>query len=167
MSILRASDDYPAPTAQFARAPEHAWNPGSQTGSPYCNGTFKTYADPNSHPETWCQRALPFVRSRYGSSDYARSKRQQLFVDAAIDAVDSDELSDLVSTAMGEAPGAWQTNFPITLGNATDLYNALLGASLVNKVVFSPKVYASRISGTRGYQLKLSAVRGWCDTYMS
>lgn len=145
----------------------HAWNPGSQTGSPYCNGAFKNYADPTSHPETWCRRALPYVRSRHGTSDYARAKRQQLFVDATIDAVDSDELSGLVSTAMGQAQGKWWTNFPITLANATDLYNALQGASLVNRVVFSPKAYATRIPGTHGYELKLPAVRAWCDTYMS
>ncbi len=145
----------------------YAQNPIGQTGSPYCNGTFKNYADPTTHPETWCHRALPFVRTRHGSSDWARARRQQSFVDATINAVDLSELNSLVSVGVLQGRGKWWTNFPISGPNALELYNALQGASLVNSVVFGPTTYATRIPGTHGYQLNLSAVRSWCDTYMS
>ena len=145
----------------------HAWNPPGQTGSPYCDGTFKKYSNPATHPETWCERALPYVRTRHGSNDWKRAKRQQSFVDATIDAVDFSELSNLADTAALEGKGKWWTNFPITDVNAIDLYNTLQGASLVHPVVFKPSKYATQIGSTNGYELNLPAVRAWCDAYMS
>lgn len=145
----------------------HAWNPATQTGSPYCDGTFKKYANPASHPETWCRRALPYVRTRHGSSDWQRAKRQQGFINATIGAVDYGELSPLVDVAVSEGKGKWWTNFPITNANAIDLWYMFQGASLVNRVVFKPSQYASRIGSTNGYELNLPAVRAWCDAYMS
>ncbi len=59
------------------------------------------------------------------------------------------------------------TNMPISLSNAQDLYNRLHNASLGRQ----RRVQAERLRhadpGTSGYQLKLSAVRAWCDAYMS
>ena len=144
-----------------------AWNPSGQTGAPYCNGSFKNYSNPATRPATWCKRALPFVRTRHGSSDYARGLRQQRFVDATIDAVDFSELSGLLNTAVGTGKGKWWTNFPLTMENATELYNALQGASLTHGVVFKPKTYASKIFNQNGIELKLPAVRQWCDAYLS
>ena len=145
----------------------YAQNPGSQTGRGYCDGAFKKYADPARHPETWCRRALPFVRTRHGASDYIRARNQQQFIDATIDAVDSSELSGLVGVAMGAARGKWVTNFPITLGNATEMLSQLRNASLTQSVVFKPSGYATQIEGQNGIELNLDAVRAWCDEYMS
>ena len=143
-----------------------AFNPASQTGSPYCDGKFKKYGNPAAHPETWCKRALPFVRTRHGSSDYIRGRHQQQFINATIHAVDSGELSELVITAMATAKGKWWTNLPISLASASELYGALQGASLTNSVVFKPSVYATQIPGQNGIELNVAAVRAWCDAYM-
>ncbi len=137
-------------------------------GRAYCNGAWRFDAAPIDAANK-CKRALPFVRSRKGpnNDDWVRSKRQQHFIYAAIKATSSGELSSLTSTASNEGGGKWMTNMPISLSNAQDLYNRLHSASLSHTVVFKPSTYATRISGTSGYQLKLDAVRAWCDNYMS
>jgi len=145
----------------------YAQNPGTQTGHGLCDGAFKRYADPSKHPQTWCRRALPFVRTRHGASDYIRAKHQQQFIDATIDAVDSSELSGLVNVALGAAKGKWVTNFPITLVSATEMLGKLRSASLTRSVVFKPSGYATMIPGQNGIQLNLDAVRAWCNEYMS
>ena len=48
-----------------------------------------------------------------------------------------------------------------------DLYTKLNGATLQHSIVFKPTQFASRISGTNAYQLKLDAVRAWCNQYLS
>jgi anionic cell wall polymer biosynthesis LytR-Cps2A-Psr (LCP) family protein len=147
----------------------YAWNPSGYSGSPYCNGAWKSYTDPASHPSVFCHRALPFVRTRKGpgNNDFVRVRRQQNFIAATIKATSSSELSALVSTAQGEGLGKWWTNYPISMGSATDLYNAIHNGVLTNQVVFKPSIYSARISGTSGYELKLSAVRAWTAQYMS
>ncbi len=120
-----------------------------------------------AHPETWCRRALPFVRTRHGSSDYIRGRHQQQFIAATIDSVDFAELSTLVATAMVTGKGKWVTNFPITLESATEMFGALKGASLTKSAVFKPSGFATQILGQNGIELNLRAVRAWCDQYMS
>ena len=78
------------------------------------------------------------MRTRHGSSDYIRGRHQQQFIAATINAVDKSELSGLVDIAIEAAKGKWVTNFPTTLGAATELYDALQGATLTNSVVFKP-----------------------------
>ena len=140
----------------------------SANGRAYCNGNWRFDAAPIDAANK-CKRALPFVRSRKGpnNDDWIRSKRQQNFIYSTIKATASSELSGLTSTASNEGGGKWMTNMPISLSNAQDLYNRLHSANFSHKVVFKPNAYASRISGTSGYQLKLDAVRAWCDNYMS
>jgi len=140
----------------------------SANGRAYCNGKWRFDPAPIDTANK-CVRALPFVRSRKGpnNDDWVRSKRQQNFVYATIKAISSGELSGLSSTASNEGGGRWMTNMPISLSNAQDLYNRLHSASFGHSVVFKPNGYASRISGTSGYQLKLDAVRAWCNNYMS
>jgi anionic cell wall polymer biosynthesis LytR-Cps2A-Psr (LCP) family protein len=147
--------------------PLHQFNT-TANGRLYCNGNWRFDPAPIDAANK-CQRALPFVRSRKGpnNNDWIRSSRQQRFIYAAIKATASSELSSLTSTAQGEGGGKWITNMPISLSNAQDLYSRLHNASLSRTVVFKPKGYATRISGTSGYELKLSAVRAWCDAYMS
>jgi anionic cell wall polymer biosynthesis LytR-Cps2A-Psr (LCP) family protein len=140
----------------------------SANGRAYCNGSWRFDPAPINAANK-CKRALPFVRSRKGpnNDDWVRSKRQQNFIYRAIKAISSGELSGLASTASNEGGGKWITNMPISSSNAQDLYNRLHNASFSHSVVFKPTAYASRISGTSGYQLKLTAVRNWCNNYMS
>jgi anionic cell wall polymer biosynthesis LytR-Cps2A-Psr (LCP) family protein len=156
----------------FPKASSHSlydWNPSGYSGTPYCNGQWQNVANPAGTPSVHCHRALPYVRTRKGpgNNDFVRARRQQGFVAATIKAVSSSELSGLVSTAQAEAAGKWWTNYPISLTSAQELYNALHNGNLVNQVVFKPKIYSARISGTSGYELKLGAVRAWGDQYMS
>ncbi len=139
------------------------------TGDTRCDGAYKFDHNPPVDSALWCRRALPFVRSRKGpnNDDWARARRQQGFIFGAIRATSSGELSSLVSTAANQGNGKWITNMPITLANATDLYNRLNGASLAHQVVFKPSAYATRIPGGSAWELKLSAVRAWTAAYMS
>jgi hypothetical protein len=109
------------------------------------------------------------VRSRKGTgnNDFVRARRQQDFIAATIRAVQQSELSGLASTAQSQGAGKWWTDYPISFSSATDLYNALHGASLGAQVVFKPNTYATAIPGSSAYELKLSAVRQWIATYMS
>jgi anionic cell wall polymer biosynthesis LytR-Cps2A-Psr (LCP) family protein len=143
----------------------HAWDP---LPNEYCDGSFKNDSNPPVDAKYWCRRALPYVRTRHGvaNDDWVRSRRQQEFIYAAINATSSGELSGLVSTGLAQGKGKWVTNYPITMSGATDLYNALHGASLGIHVVFKPSQFASRIAGTSQYQLKLPAVRAWAATYL-
>ena len=140
----------------------------SANGRAYCNGKWRFDAAPIDAANK-CRRALPFVRSRKGpnNNDWIRSKRQQRFVYATIKAISSGELSGLSSTASNEGGGKWMTNMPISLSNAQNLYSRLHNANFSHSVVFKPTAYATRISGTSGDQLKLAAVRAWCDNYLS
>lgn len=143
----------------------YAYNTGTDL---YCNGKYKNYSDPKTHPETWCRRALPYVRSRHGpyNDDWVRSRRQQEFIVSAIKAVSQAELGPLVSTAQSEGLGKWWTNFPISATTGMDLYNALHHATHGAHVVFKPSQFAGRIAGTSQYELKLSAVRAWSAQYL-
>ena len=140
----------------------------SANGRAYCNGNWRFDSAPIDAANK-CHRALPFVRSRKGpnNNDWVRSKRQQNFIKSTINATSSGELSGLASTASNEGGGKWMTNMPISLSNAQNLYSRLHSASFSHSVVFKPNGYATRISGTSGYQLKLDAVRAWCNNYLS
>lgn len=145
----------------------YAWQP--EPKSALCNGLWRNYSKPPS--DTWCQRALPFVRSRKGSgnSDWVRARRQQDFVGAAIRRVvarGTGSLSSLVDKGTSALnAGQLYTNIPFN-SSAIDFYNALQNASLVNQVVFKPKKYASHIPGTSAYRLKLPAVRAWAARHL-
>lgn len=136
----------------------------SNSGAPECNGSWKKYTTPP--PSTWCHRALVFVRSRKGGSDFQRARRQQDFVEATIRTVTSGDVNALVSTANSQVgAGTLMTNIPFG-GSAFELYNRLSSAYLANQVVFAPKKYSKHIPGTTAYQLNLTAVRAWTAANM-
>lgn len=142
----------------------YAWQPSYLASNGLCNGLWITKG--TSLSQYWCHRALDYVRSRKGGSDFQRARRQQSFVGAAINAVSSGEIGALVSTANAQAgAGGLMTNIPFN-SSAFALFDTLSGAYLGNQVVFSPKAYATHIPGTTAYQLKLSAVRAWTAIYM-
>lgn len=113
-----------------------------------------------------CDRAIVYVRSRkgVGNSDFKRTRRAQNVVAAAISKVvargSGGNLSSLLSAATSHRnAGAINTNIPMTAGGALEFYGLLNGARLTQQAVFQPTTYASRITGTSSYQLKLTAVR--------
>lgn len=129
-----------------------------------CNGAWKKHKIPPSW--TWCHRALVYVRSRKGGSDFQRAARQQNFVGAALKTINSGDLSVLVSAANNQVSvGALMTNIPFN-SSALSLYSAVSSAYLAHQVVFSPKAYSKHIPGTTAYVLNLTAVRAWTALYM-
>lgn len=136
----------------------------SNAASVACNGKYKSYTVPP--PSTWCHRALVYVRTRKGSSDFVRARRQQNFIGATMRTVASGQVGALVSTANAQVgAGSLMTNIPFG-SNAFELYNKLSSAYLANQVVFAPKKYSKHIPGTTAYQLNLTAVRAWTAAYM-
>jgi anionic cell wall polymer biosynthesis LytR-Cps2A-Psr (LCP) family protein len=130
---------------------------------PLCTGLWRF--QPTPIPSSfWCRRAMPYVRSRKGSSDFQRAGRQQNFVIGAIRRVinrgSGSALGSLVSRAVAQQQaGTLTTDIPLTVGNALELYQTLSGASVGIHEVLSPPKYASHIPGTTAYELNLTAVR--------
>ena len=148
----------------------YAWQPNAP--SQLCNGLWRNHSPILASDH--CHRAMPFVRSRKGksNSDFARARRQQNFVGAALEEViqrgSGANLDALLNSADGQlGNGGLYTNFPYNQsGNSLSLFNKLANAHLSQQVVFSPTAYSTHISGTSAYQLKLPAVRAWADSYL-
>jgi hypothetical protein len=142
-----------------------AWQPGVDPA--LCDGTWRSYASPPSN--TWCRRAIVFVRSRKGAgnSDFKRAGRQQELVAGAVASVlarGSGALGALVAKANSQAGLGYlytSANFPLTYANASYLFDQVAGAYVGPHVVFAPNTYSSHIPGTSSYQLKLTEVRAW------
>lgn len=139
-----------------------AFQPGDEV---LCNGLWREQSSPIP-PQYWCHRALPFVRTRKGpnNSDFARARRQQDFVMAAVRRVlnrgSGSQLNSLLGVATNQRnTGRLITNIPLTMANALDLFNRLNGANLAFQVVFSPTQYATHIPGGTAFELKLTEVR--------
>jgi LCP family protein required for cell wall assembly len=122
-----------------------------------------------------CRRALLYVRSRHGpgNSDWARAKRQQFFVMAAVQRVISQNGSSqsalyaLASAARG-MPSDFYTTLPIaTNGDVYALFNLLRYASLSNfqHAVFKPHKYAYTVRSHQ--ELRLSVVRALCAEWFA
>jgi anionic cell wall polymer biosynthesis LytR-Cps2A-Psr (LCP) family protein len=137
-------------------------------GRTYCNGEWR-FDPPPIEAANKCHRALPFTRSRKGkgNNDWVRTSRQQNFLFRAIQATADTELESLVNVALSQGNGKWVTNIPITLGSANYLYNRFSGATHGWRVVFKPTLYATHITGTSAYQLKLPAVRNWASLHLT
>lgn len=129
---------------------------------PYPKGAWHTA--PN------CFRALVYVRSRKGrvgssaNNDWRRSARQQDFIMATIDALNSGDLSGLRSKALS-MPNDVYTNMPTSAGDLSQLYNLLKGSSLTQRAVLQPSFYATRVKGTSKYKLNLTNVRNAAKSF--
>jgi LCP family protein required for cell wall assembly len=109
------------------------------------------------------QRALAYVRIRYIDSDYARSRRQQQFIMAAITKVVSrgpDSLPALLSASTGLI----RTDLPLV--DAPLIYAMVARANLstAKRVVFGPRTYAVGV-GIGRIALRLSVCRAWIRRY--
>jgi LCP family protein required for cell wall assembly len=137
----------------------------SNSDAPACTGAWKAYKNPPA--PTWCHRALVYVRSRHGGSDFQRARRQQNFVGATIGNITLDNLAELVGTANDQATaGDLMTNIPFNTSTLA-LFDALTNASIAHNVVFKPRKYAKHIAGTTAYKLKLVPIRAWTAANMS
>ena len=137
----------------------YAWQPGA---NPLCNGLWRNQAQPIPS-SYWCRRAMPFVRSRKGSSDFVRAHRQQNFVIASMRRVinrGGSSLDSLIARAAWErGKGTLATNIPLSFSNAIELYQRLSGSGVGLQVVLSPPKYSEHIPGGTAYELDLAAVR--------
>jgi polyisoprenyl-teichoic acid--peptidoglycan teichoic acid transferase len=105
--------------------------------------------------------ALIFSRSRKGDNDFARARRQQLLVMAALKKTRSlgpTALPRLLSIASKTVA----TDLP--LDRAADLYRIVASTDLgtVPRTVFGPTKYASSIGGS-SFALNMAACRKWIE----
>ncbi len=119
-----------------------------------------------------CKRALVYVRTRHGSvggssnNDFKRSSRQQAFIyDALRQVRQSLSTTQALRVRANNIPKDFYTTIPIgTVSDGIALYNLAQGATMPARVVFKPSTYAKKVRSH--YELKLSAVRAWCDQNM-
>jgi anionic cell wall polymer biosynthesis LytR-Cps2A-Psr (LCP) family protein len=127
------------------------------------------WSDSNVPP---CFRALVYVRSRHGkvgtasNNDFKRSSRQQLFIYDAIRQVrQSLSSAQSIRAKANSIPTNFYTTIPLSsAADGVELYNLMQGATMPYRVVFSPSTYSTKVRSH--YELKLSAVRAWCDQHM-
>jgi anionic cell wall polymer biosynthesis LytR-Cps2A-Psr (LCP) family protein len=155
-------DDPRGPQGIYFPSSTAWWLKGNNTA--LCNGYYKT--GQLSKPGARCDRAIVYVRTRKGTgnSDFKRQRRAQDVVAAAIRKVgqrgNGSNLTALFNAALAQRnAGSIDTNIPVSLSSALDFYALLNSATLTQQAVFKPTTYASRITGTSAYQLKLTPVR--------
>jgi anionic cell wall polymer biosynthesis LytR-Cps2A-Psr (LCP) family protein len=145
----------------------YAWQPNADPA--LCDGSWRSYSNPPSN--TWCRRAIVFVRSRKGTgnSDFKRAVRQQDLVAGAVKAVlgrgSGANLTALVNNAKAQSAKGYlySANFDISTVTAAQIWDRVNGATVGPRVVFAPNTYSTHIKGTSSYQLKLDAVRAWAS----
>jgi LCP family protein required for cell wall assembly len=108
------------------------------------------------------QRALAYARIRYVDNDYARARRQQQLIVAAIQQVQSRTVARLAGL-VAASTGVVLTDLPVRNPSDLEYIFAVVGqANLATaaRVVFGPSTYASR-AGTASIALKITACRTW------
>jgi len=109
------------------------------------------------------QRALAYARIRYVDSDYARSRRQQQLIMAAITKVVSRG-PDSLPALLTASTGLIRTDLPLV--DAPLIYAMVARADLRNakRVVFGPRTYAVGVGFGR-IVLRLTVCRTWIRRY--
>lgn len=107
--------------------------------------------------------ALAFARTRHADSDYARARRQQQLVVAAVSKVKSLGLVRLVGL-IAASKGLIKTDLPLSY--APLIWTIVGRADLAHakRAVFGPTAFASSIGGYNNV-LKLSVTRAWIKKY--
>lgn len=133
---------------------------------PKCNGWWRW--GPNTGQKGYdCHRALMFARTRKGASnsDFKRQKRGVDLVMAAITKAiangSGSRLTSLRNLADAQHDNNFYSSLPMSAANALELYNLLDDAVLTKRIVFKPSKYASKISGSSKYRIKVTPVRDW------
>jgi LCP family protein required for cell wall assembly len=103
--------------------------------------------------------ALAFARTRHGDNDYARARRQQQLVAAAVGKVETrglGPLANLITLSAGLVKSDLQLNYaPLAFAMV-----ATANLRYAPRTVFGPRTFAVSVGGTRN-QLKLAACRLW------
>ena len=107
--------------------------------------------------------ALAFARTRHGDNDYARARRQQQLVAAAVGKVETrglDSLAVLIAASAGLVKTDLQLNY-------APLAFAMVGTANLRyapRTVFGPRTFAINVGGTNN-MLKLAVCRAWIRRY--
>jgi LCP family protein required for cell wall assembly len=106
-------------------------------------------------------RALAFARTRHGDNDYARARRQQQLIVAAIQKVQSRQVARLAGL-LALSAGVIKTDLPLNPADAEYIFAVIGRADLVNapRVVFGPRTYASAVSSA-SIALKMTVCKTW------
>lgn len=166
--------DYPGyPTGAKFLASASSTLGGAEAGRCY-GGYPKPVTDWSNSNVPPCYRALVYVRSRHGTvgglpnNDFKRSSRQQAFIFDALKHVrESYTRAQNVRELATAIDRNFYTTIPIeTASDGLVLYNLVQDAYMPSsaRVVFAPSTYATKVN--LHYELKLSAVRAWCDQWM-
>jgi len=141
--------------------------PGAKflSGSTLELGDDAPYCYTVGHPINWnttpnCTRALEYVRSRHGpgNNDWKRDRRQQSFIYAAMQQVNSAQLEGLREATFANATDFY-TTLPLGSADVLYIYNRVHNATIPNQAVLQPPTYASNVKGTSKQQLKIDVVR--------
>ena len=110
------------------------------------------------------QRALAYARIRYLDSDYARARRQQQLIIAAITKTLSLGPDAALSGLVAASTGVIRTDLP--LANAPLIFAMVQQADLRNakRVVFGPRAYAVS-AGFGRIALRMTVCRTWIRRY--
>lgn len=141
-------------------------------GGQKCKGHFR-FTTNDKLAGYYCHRALPYARTRKGpgNSDFKRQARGVDIVMAGIrKAVAGNYSSSKISsmTSRASAQGVeFYSSLPMTVANASEMYNLLKKAktTTANRVVFAPKKYATKVSGSATYRVNVTAIRNWINAY--
>lgn len=104
-------------------------------------------------------KALAFARTRHADSDYARARRQQQLVAAAIGKVNARGV-DSIASLLQASRGLVRTDLP--LAYAPLIFAMVTRADIAHapRVVFGPRAYATSLGGSSN-MLRLSVCRAW------
>lgn len=104
-------------------------------------------------------KALAFARTRHADSDYARARRQQQLVAAAIGKVNARGV-DSIASLLQASRGLVRTDLP--LAYAPLIFAMVTRADIAHapRVVFGPRAYATSLGGSSN-MLRLSVCRTW------
>jgi LCP family protein required for cell wall assembly len=108
-------------------------------------------------------RALAFARTRHADSDYARARRQQQLVAAAVKKVAARGLTGL-ATLLIASRGLIKTDLPLAYAPLAFAMVARANIAGAHKVVFGPTTYATHLSGTNNV-LRMTVVKAWIRRY--
>ena len=108
-------------------------------------------------------RALAFARTRHADSDYARARRQQQLIVAAVGKVRSRGLAGL-TMLLTASQGLVKTDLPLSYAPLIFAMVSRADVGHAHQTVFGPSAFALSIGGYNNV-LRLAACRAWIRRY--
>jgi len=108
-------------------------------------------------------RALAFARTRHADSDYARARRQQQLIVAAVGKVRSRGLAGL-TMLLTASRGLVKTDLPLSYAPLIFAIVSRADVGHAHQTVFGPSAFALSIGGYNNV-LRLAACRAWIRRY--